>query len=66
MSEENREQLLAIRRGEYSYDTIIEEAESKIKLMDEVYDNSSLPEKVDFELINSILLKMRKIRYRLE
>ena len=63
---ENREQLLAIRRGEYSYDTIIEEAESKIKLMDEVYDNSSLPEKVDFELINSILLKMRKIRYRLE
>lgn len=62
----NREQLLSIRRGEYDYNTLIKEAEEKIKIMDEVFENSSLPEKIDFKFINDLLLKMRKMRYRLE
>jgi uncharacterized protein len=62
----NREQLLSIRRGEYEYDKLISEAEEKIRIMDEIYDNSTLPEYLDNEFVNELLLKMRKMRYKLE
>lgn len=62
----NREQLLSIRRGEYDYDTLITEAEDKIKKMDEIFEKSNLPDKIDFEFVNSLLLKIRKMWYKLE
>lgn len=62
----NREELLSIRRGEYAYDKLISDAELKIAKMDEIFDNSSLPDKIDFSFIDSLLLKIRKLRYRLE
>jgi hypothetical protein len=61
----NRDQLLAIRRGEYEYDALISEADAKILKMEEVFGNSSLPEKIDKEFINNLLLSMRKLRYGL-
>ena len=61
----NRDQLLSIRRGEYSYDDLISEADAKIKRMEEVFDNSSLPEKIDKQFVNNLLLEMRKLRYGL-
>lgn len=62
---ENRDQLLSIRRGEYDYDTLVEEAEKKIERMDTLYDISNLPEVVDRDFVNNLLLRMRKERYRL-
>lgn len=62
----NREQLLSIRRGDYDYDLLVKEAEEKIKKMDEVYESSDLPENVDKEFVNELLLKIRKKRYSLE
>ena len=62
----NREQLLSIRRGEYDYETLISDAEEKIKRMDEVFDKSDLQDKIDFSFVNDLLLKMRKMRYKLE
>jgi hypothetical protein len=59
---ENREQLLSIRRGEYDYDQLVAEAEEKIKKMDEVFENATLPEKIEHEFVNNLLLKMRKVR----
>ncbi len=61
----NRDQLLSIRRGEYSYDDLISEADAKIKRMEEVFDNSSLPETIDKQFVNNLLLEMRKLRYGL-
>lgn len=61
----NRDQLLAIRRGEYEYDALISEADAKILKMEEVFGNSSLPENIDKEFINNLLLSMRKLRYGL-
>ena len=61
----NREQLLAIRRGEYDYDQLVKEAEEKIQRMDEVYTFANLPDTVDATFINDLLLKMRNIRYSL-
>ena len=63
---ENREQLLSIRRGEYDYDTLVAEAEAKIKKMDEIYEKSSIPDNNDREFINELLYKIRKERYQIK
>jgi hypothetical protein len=60
---ENREELLAIRRGEMEYDDLLASAEEKIRKMDEVYDKSDLPVKVDRDFGNNILLEIRKRKY---
>ena len=60
---ENREQLLSIRRGEYDYELLIKEANEKIEKMDAVFDSSDLPEKIEQEFVNELLLEMRKERY---
>ena len=59
----NREQLLSIRKGEYDYDKIVAEAEDKIAKMDEVFKTSKLPDNIEHEFINNLLLEMRKERY---
>jgi uncharacterized protein len=56
----NREQLLQIRKGEYDYDLLIEDAEKKIGQIEEVYKNAPLPNKVDMIFANDLLLEMRK------
>jgi predicted nucleotidyltransferase len=58
----NREQLLSIRKGEYDYDKLVEEAEEKIRRMDEVFSSSSLPEKIEHDFVNNLLLTMRRQR----
>jgi hypothetical protein len=60
---ENRRQLLSIRRGEYDYDLLIKEADEKIAKMDDVFINSSLPKEIDPNLIDSLLIEMRKKWY---
>jgi hypothetical protein len=60
---ENREQLLSIRRGEYDYDTLINEANEKIAKMDEVFLDANLPNDIPLSFINDLLLSMRKRRY---
>lgn len=60
---QNREQLLSIRAGLYEYDDLIKEAEMKIRKVDEVFANCALPEKVDSEMVNELLLEIRKKHY---
>lgn len=61
----NRDELLSIRKGEYNYDTLLEKIE-KLKIqMDLAFDNSSLPNDVDKEFVNNLLLQIRKKRYML-
>lgn len=59
----NREQLLSIRRGEYDYDQLISEAEYKIKRIDEIYKDSSLPPTMDRSFVDALLIKIRKEFY---
>ena len=61
----NREQLLSIRRGEYEYDLLILEAETKIKEMERIVKFSSLPDSVDEKFVDDLLIKIRKQRYGL-
>ena len=54
--------LMKIRRGEYEYDDLLKESEELISKLDKAYEISSLPEKVDQEFANQLLLTLRKER----
>ena len=62
---QDREYLLSIRRGELDLDKLIEEADNAIQNMDEVFDNSTLPNKVDKDLVNDLLVSIRTEFYGL-
>jgi predicted nucleotidyltransferase len=62
---EDREYLLSIRRGELDLDKLIEEADNAIKNMDEVFDNSTLPDRVPKGLVNALLVTIRREFYDL-
>lgn len=55
----DRDWLLSIRKGVIPYDTIISLIEEKKNKMDEAFCNSSLPEEIDYDLVQEILIKIR-------
>lgn len=55
--------LMKIRKGEMEYDELLNDAESKLKLLDAAFDESSLPNKVDKEFVDNLLITIRKLRY---
>lgn len=57
------QELLKIRRGEVDLETLIELADKEIAEMDEIFDNCNLPNKVDKDLVNKLLVKIRKEFY---
>jgi hypothetical protein len=59
----DREELLAIRRGEVDLGALIEEANKSIEEMDILFDKSNLPDKVEHGLVNNLLIKIRKEFY---
>ncbi len=48
------EELLAIRKGDYSYEAVIEITDALFVLLEEAYDTSTLPHNVDRELIHDL------------
>lgn len=65
LKRENVKQLLDIKHGVYEYDNLILEADDKIKYINELYDNCSLPNEVDKVKSKEILLNIRKKFYGL-
>ena len=61
----NADYLISIRKGEVDLQTLIDNAENDIKEIDNIFNNSSLPKEVDSELINNILINIRKKIYKL-
>lgn len=61
----DREYLLSIRRGEIDLESLIETAEAEIKEMDRIFENSDLPNSVDKDLVNDLLIKIRKSFYKI-
>ena len=59
------QELLAIRRGEVDLDSLIDTAELEIKEMDKIFDESDLPKSIDPELVNTLLIKIRREFYNL-
>ncbi len=59
-----REFLLKIKSGAFEYDELLRMAEERIAGMDKVYEQAKLPETLDLEKINSILIQVRKEFYQ--
>jgi len=64
-SDEEIKNLMSIRRGEQDYDVLLEDAEALIVKMDKAFEKSTLPDKINNDLINNLLLAIRKKRYKL-
>lgn len=56
----NTQELLDIRHGKYDLQSLIDKADDEIQLIEELYKNSDLPDKVDKEKVNQILIDIRK------
>lgn len=59
------QELLKIRRGEVDLENLISMADKAIEEMDSIFNNSDLPNKVDSELVNSLLVHIRREFYGL-
>lgn len=57
------EYLISIRRGEIDLQTLIYEVEKEIVEIDELFANSNLPDKIDKDFVNDLLIKIRKSIY---
>lgn len=60
------DELLSIRRGEVDLDQLITIADSEIKEMDEIFNNSGLPDEIKPELVNELLISIRRKFYNLD
>jgi hypothetical protein len=58
----NAADLLKIRRGEVPLEKLLEESEQQIKDLDTLFAKSGLPESVDKEWVNNLLLEVRNIQ----
>jgi hypothetical protein len=62
---ENAQDLLAIRRGEIDLQSLIDRAENDIIEIDRLFKESDLPDSVDLEFVNDLLVSIRKEFYGL-
>lgn len=56
----DREFLLEIKFGNKSYEEVMEMLEEKKAIMDKAFQESTLPEEVDIEKVNELMLNIRK------
>lgn len=59
----NREALLRIKRGEFTYETLVENAEKLLAEIEQVFKQSCLPEEPDVARANRILIDIRREWY---
>ena len=62
---DDAEYLISIRRGEIDLQTLIDEVEKEIVEIDELFTNSNLPDSVDKNFVNELLIKIRKNIYNI-
>lgn len=59
----NREELLAIRSGKFEYSALLAQAEMLIQKIDSAYAQTKLPESIDHQQLENILIEMRTELY---
>lgn len=60
----NREELLAIRAGQFSYDELIDKSNQMIQRIDEAHAQSQLPDLPDLDVIEKMLITVRDQWYQ--
>jgi hypothetical protein len=61
----NAQELISIRKGEVDLQTLIDSVEDEIKEVDKIFEDSNLPEKIDENFINNLIINIRKQIYNL-
>jgi len=59
----NNEQLKAIRRGEWTFERVLEHFAQKEKYLEQLYQASKLPERPDWDYLRGILLSILEHHY---
>ncbi|WP_240935710.1 nucleotidyltransferase domain-containing protein [Hymenobacter sp. HDW8] len=59
----NRDFLLQIRRGEFEYETLVEQAEALVMRVEAAFAASNLPEAPDKQAAEHLLIRMRQDWY---
>lgn len=57
---DQREYLMAIRRGEFKYEFLMEEVEKRMAKLEELYKTSSIPHSVDHKKIEALYRELTK------
>jgi predicted nucleotidyltransferase len=60
---ENAQELIDIRKGKVDLESLLDRAEQDIKEIDDLFKNSELPDFVDKDFMNSLLISIRKEFY---
>lgn len=60
----DREFLLNIKNGKYQYEELLSMSEKLIIEVDDAYEKSNLPENIDVEIVNELLVRIRDGFYR--
>ncbi len=61
----NAEELISIRKGKIDLQTLIDSVEEEIKEVDKIFEESNLPDKIDENFINNLIINIRKQIYNL-
>ena len=61
----NASELISIRRGEVDLQTLIDKVENEISEIDNLFDNSNLPNSVDSDFVHNLLVKIRNQVYNI-
>jgi len=62
---ENREELLEIKAGNWSYEAVMDKAESLIQSIEHYHSRSTLPEFPDLDKTTKILVNIREELYQI-
>lgn len=60
----NRDYLLSIRYGQYTYEDLLQQAAQKMQHIEQLYQQSSLPDEPDAEVVNGLLVILRRKFYQ--
>jgi hypothetical protein len=61
-----REYLLKVRAGEFSYEDLLKEAEDRIQIIDDLFKKSDLPEQPDQQVVEQKLVEIRHTFYLMQ
>lgn len=62
---ENADYLISIRKGEVDLQSLIDHVEKEIVEVDRIFNESNLPDSVDLEFVDNLLVSIRKKSYNL-
>ena len=62
----DREFLMNVRNHKYEYEELIDKLEEEKNEMEEIYQNSKLPEHIDPNILNEILINIRKMQLNIK